>query len=471
MMNHVRGGLLIPLIVVAIGAIAFWFGIRGRRMGNHPTCKRCKFDLFGLPETSMACPECGADLRNAKAACVGRRVRRPRIIWMSCALLVPGLIWTGGVGWIKFRDIATIQYEPVWMLRRAASGRLPIDRDAALVELTRRLEIGKLSKDQIDGIAVLALGAQSDFTQPWVPAWGTFVEEAHQRNALTNQRWESYMRQGVHFEIEARKIVGRGDVLPLRVIGPEFRYGVRARFWWYEATIKIGNGETFKIGDLYGMNLRPDAKDLVFDSLLAPFTSTVNGQQHTRLDIAFSMQIGESATGDAFYTLDTSIPVETSWKFADKAPDVILDVPVADRAAMLASVKLGRVSWWQSGSMVSVPVKMKYPPLNGAFDIIIQADGTEWNLGSFTARKGAVTAFRAERWANNFSAKRIDVILRPSVRAAKWTADLTRIWGEEIVFRDVPVTTSRDTTDDYGTRQESEAKVRAMIRKLHSENR
>jgi hypothetical protein len=50
------GGLFIA------GAALLFVGLRGRRLDDHPLCRRCGFDVFGTPEPQTACPECGADL-------------------------------------------------------------------------------------------------------------------------------------------------------------------------------------------------------------------------------------------------------------------------------------------------------------------------------------------------------------------------------------------------------------------------
>ncbi|MDB5301957.1 MAG: hypothetical protein JWO87_3620, partial [Phycisphaerales bacterium] len=62
--------------VATIAALAFaiallaW-GIRGRRVDDHPICAHCGFDLVGTPASSYVCSECGSDLRDSWAVRTG----------------------------------------------------------------------------------------------------------------------------------------------------------------------------------------------------------------------------------------------------------------------------------------------------------------------------------------------------------------------------------------------------------------
>jgi tRNA(Ile2) C34 agmatinyltransferase TiaS len=58
---------ILPLGLIVVGISALVRGLRGRRIDDHPLCRRCGFDLTGKPETSTRCPECGSDLRRPRA--------------------------------------------------------------------------------------------------------------------------------------------------------------------------------------------------------------------------------------------------------------------------------------------------------------------------------------------------------------------------------------------------------------------
>lgn len=45
--------------LAALGLALFWRGWRGRRIDNHPWCRKCRLDLKGLRPGAARCPECG----------------------------------------------------------------------------------------------------------------------------------------------------------------------------------------------------------------------------------------------------------------------------------------------------------------------------------------------------------------------------------------------------------------------------
>ncbi|HYO10382.1 MAG TPA: hypothetical protein VER17_15540 [Tepidisphaeraceae bacterium] len=68
-------------LAVATGALVLLvLGMRGRRVDDHPVCRRCGFDLVGPPGGTATCSECGADLvdrRRAVRAIAGTSGDRP----------------------------------------------------------------------------------------------------------------------------------------------------------------------------------------------------------------------------------------------------------------------------------------------------------------------------------------------------------------------------------------------------------
>src|SRR5688572_6470665 len=130
--------LVVPIVILIAATVLLITGLRGRRVDDHPLCRRCGFDLIGLPEGSIVCSECGANLHRDRAIRTGHRVRRAGMIVLSLALLLPSLLWVGVVGYIAAADVNWMSHKPVWLLLRDA------DTDgAALAELLTRLNNGK----------------------------------------------------------------------------------------------------------------------------------------------------------------------------------------------------------------------------------------------------------------------------------------------------------------------------------------
>lgn len=148
--------------ILLVGAALFAAGMRGRRIDDHPLCRKCGFDLTGKPAESARCAECGADLSKPNAIRVGHRVRRR-------ALGVAGLL-LGGVAGVQLglqgvhwgREIQWIRYSSVSLLLNNADSATPATRAPALRELGRRLAQDNLSAKKAAQIVDHALDVQAD---------------------------------------------------------------------------------------------------------------------------------------------------------------------------------------------------------------------------------------------------------------------------------------------------------------------
>lgn len=128
-------------IAAVLGLVGFRqldLGLRTRRVGSEPHCRKCEYDLRGLPADAERCPECGADLNAKHARVMGVPKRRTALAWRGLILLliasVPAVHLIQRIsanGWLRV--------EPVWMLRWALGSGDSETRTVADRELWRRL--------------------------------------------------------------------------------------------------------------------------------------------------------------------------------------------------------------------------------------------------------------------------------------------------------------------------------------------
>ncbi len=186
-------------------------GLRGRRVGTEPRCAKCGFDLTGLVERgTTTCPECGQKLDAPGAVMTGVRRRRRWALALAAALLV----FSVGVALSASQRVNWIPYLPSRVLSEYTRWT---GRDAALAELTTRLEAGTLGRGSVDGVVAAALAAQGDLNTAWNHRWGAFVETASLKKLLSSPDERKYLDQVVTVaNVQSRRATLSGWRVPVQ---------------------------------------------------------------------------------------------------------------------------------------------------------------------------------------------------------------------------------------------------------------
>ena len=214
-----------PVAVALASAALLAAGLRGRRVNEHPVCRRCGFDLVGTPADSPRCSECGADLRRPRAVRTGARRRHGGAVAAALLLLVPSLTCVAFLTWADVRSDSLVRHKPVWWLLNDACSRDAVARDAAFNEVSRRFRAGALSDRQTGQVLARALRVQSDPNKVWLPPWGDFVEEAYAAGKVPAEAWRRYVRQAPRAELVATGRFRRGERAWLELVEQPSRVG------------------------------------------------------------------------------------------------------------------------------------------------------------------------------------------------------------------------------------------------------
>jgi hypothetical protein len=213
-------------------------GLRGRRVDDHPLCRRCGFDLTGRPDESTRCAECGADLARRRAVRAGHRERRRAVraghrerrrgpLTVGTLLLLATVVPAGIVGGGRLRGVDWNRYKPQWWLMSEADGKDVAASDLALAELLRRMTADGLSDANRATLVARALDQQGDPAKRWLRTWGEVVEQARAGGHVSDEQWVRYLRQAIGPEALTLYIgpetFGTGEEISLRR-GP-FRIG------------------------------------------------------------------------------------------------------------------------------------------------------------------------------------------------------------------------------------------------------
>ncbi|MEX2388074.1 MAG: hypothetical protein WD534_09360 [Phycisphaeraceae bacterium] len=438
-MSPVLSGLLLLLAV----ALFIW-GWRGRRVGDHPICRACGYDLHGLQSDHASCPECGADITRTRAVQIGRR-RRRRTPLIAAALLLPLGILTA-LPLVTAFDLDA--YKPVWLLRyEAQAGGMP-----ALEELTRRLDVGELSQAQVDAVVGTALATQADRSRPWEPAWGEFVERAQLAGVLTQADLETYVRQALDdggMVLEVRPQVRRGDPVAYRIKTVDVRASASDHFWL------ITHREPLRLGEWTGHRIRSSSG--------GSFTASISGWSglswslseeiladiqpgvHTlELDMRAELfKLGPYGGQQGSALVDVSFTLSGQWELVEaQTPGVTLTSEPSLRVAVEQAFANPRLRLDSSTGNLWGRVDVNSPPTGLAFEAAIRNDGQLWPLNAVTVAAGRTTGYGLSRWEpveGLAEGDRVDLVFTPYVDAALRTTDIFEIWGEAVVIEDVEI--------------------------------
>lgn len=462
-----------PLAVMLLGIAIVGMGLRGRRVDEHPLCRRCGFDLSGKPPDSHVCSECGAELGRKRAIRIGHRQRRAWAILLGVAISMPGIIGLGVLGWLTFQQIDWYQHKPTWWLLREAGYANATTRDNALTELTARDGRKELSEAQTVMAVERILVIQGDSTLPWKPAWGVFVEDLLLSDRLDKERWEKYCRQAAPFRFEVRKRLRRGDPLPLRLTpAPSTRTG--RLFFWPVALDEVQIGPVRLTEAELSARLTPSSDDELrrvvvtrgqhsapsqrypLDDLLAHFrtfmlaepsiNSLPNGKHRISIQcrVAEIVGVGGAPRFGAVSAVHSYsvVRIEQTIDLVDAgspAVDLVMAPELQESVVKSISVDAIYADRRPTHQLVDFALRIASPPMPLSFRVFLRHGGAEWDCGSIVCPKGSAVTRNFSLRADSLLAPQASIILRPDVDAPHTSIDIEQVWGGSFAIPEVPI--------------------------------
>ena len=201
----------LPLLLAGIGGLgACLLGLRGRREGDEPRCKKCAYNLTGL--TSERCPECGSPILPDGIAY--GTLRRRWSLFAGGALLLSLCTWSlGSLAYAHLRMINFHAHYPfAWLLTSARRGE-----GTAFLELIEREKSGLLSVHEINRLVETALAAaEQDLPCRRLNGWLKLLSRWDEDDVFT-------LEQRARFYSSLHRLVTPTIKGPLRI--PERRVG------------------------------------------------------------------------------------------------------------------------------------------------------------------------------------------------------------------------------------------------------
>jgi hypothetical protein len=130
------------------------------------------------------------------------------------------------------------------------------------------------------------------------------------------------------------------------------------------------------------------------------------------------------------------------------SPLIKLVAPEDQRQAVEAALRPKEIFWFPGpeerhkflGFKFDIPDDFEFPV---AFRVYARRGASEWELGRvikpYCWEKSNSRILRDWEWAVGFSGDSVDIVLRPALDLAEKANDVEKIWGGEIVYKDVPV--------------------------------
>lgn len=432
---------VVGLAVFAAGLFLLVLGLRGLRIGDHPHCRWCGFNLHGLDALSAVCPECGADRTRKGAVRIGKRKRRPIVSTLGAFLLIASISLSGVLMWGRATQFDWNTIKPAWLLLQEARSANAPTREAALTELFSRKDAGNLHDQSRHDLFMTLLDIQADRAVPWQAEWGDAIYQAYTAGSLDEKAYKRFLEQAIVFDFEIRPQVRKGTALPMWL-----RYETRAAsaldLWLTVERSLLLIGETDYTKRGWG------------GESWAPFGDNGGSGHSIRVEEPlgqhevrgkWKVSVASEYLGEAIHswTLELSSLVAV----VDESGDPITMLPDADLHADIAertSVNGVRVRDADSEGRrwTDTMVNFRELPINVGFDVYWRIGEEEWLVGTATigAMRGSYS-FGCHEGLEGLpdEVNAVTVVLRASKEAARRTIDLTEIWDGELVFEDVPV--------------------------------
>ena len=471
-----------------LGSALMVLGLRGRRVDDHPICRKCRFDLVGLYPGVGVCPECGTRVRAVaddassrrvrKAIRVGnRRRRRAPIVAGAVTLLVSTTLLVAQltrVDWDSLKPFPVLTAE----LRLAVNAKNTVRADELLSEILNRVQTKRLDAARLMPLVRTALDLQADQNAPWTQAWGDLIDAYDAAVGLGPDQRTAYFSNCVQLSFEMSQSVRVGDAVPVRLVYNRSRLGATREIHAVQQILSGAiaghpfSGPGYDNHSLYGSNrsnsFGPMGVDVGSPGLVPgtyPITFTIQYTLGDSLEYEWRDWLrnwAQYAESDAQSVVVFTRTVEKTIQLVPRDDSDITLVAASSPDEIRSHFEVSRV--WASRTAdaqvrLEVPVRITSPPYPVFIEVVCRQSEQEWTIGMMGLDPGAelpfISVYSPTRtghvsrldtgtlWVDapaDFDAQAVDIVIRPSLDAARRKIDMHAIWDVgEIVFENVPV--------------------------------
>ena len=467
--------LLFPVVLV-VGVFLIARGAVGKMRLSEPRCAKCKYDLrahrfWESAETERRCPECGSDLMADDAVSFGRSVRRPRLMLAGLGLLaIPAMLLLTAIG-MRSRATPVIMAGPMGNSTKTNAvliAELPKNAMAPWhwQELEARLKSGRLTTAEtqqvIDALIATVDKARLASGQSQPMHWSNeFLTSADQSGQVSGSQYQKLVSAfyGPDPKLTARDRVVEGRPLNFSIQwgGPwnlpktkfvkalrEARVGdkavtVQSRYSPQQSDPDYLSEEgSTAIWGKIPLKLKPGVYDLSFvlDAAALDDSTTLVGIDNKPGQ--------KSRWKDVRATMEATVPLKLTVLPAGQEVVELVTDPAMDPVAA-GAVKRPRLIVLKSSGINNVRVDVIFGEANAAPVPVIgqwyvRVGSKEETLSSY-AQIGKLGGWRSQTYRKPFpkDLDEVDLVFKPSITDADSYPEVSKIWGNPIVFEKVPL--------------------------------
>ncbi|HMB95693.1 MAG TPA: hypothetical protein VKK61_06605 [Tepidisphaeraceae bacterium] len=419
-----------------MGIILLDRGLRSRRIGQEPHCRRCDYLLIGL--SSNCCPECGAELSRRNIV-HGNKRNQASVAWIGAAALVLGLTMAIGVITAGIVLPNFYHYLPTFILMRELQPSINSWHNAAFDELNRRDLAGELSAKYQNRLIDVALqeqpaAAPGQLTQALID----FAARQYLAGRMTAPQQQLFGRQSLQLALRVRKRVVLGDSAPYEIVENS---RTPSGIWWSHLVMQQINLDGKKI---QGAESGSGSFSGVFGggSSGSSIECKTVGQHRLEVICRIELRNGQFDSPNSTLVYKEDRALSADFQVVPESPaDYIkfIEDPQSDAAIHSAIVPSDIQFHVGQSKSLHCNIGLKSLPYNVALDVFARFNGHEKLVGSVYGNAGSGTVYSINGAMDEDVPATIDLILRSSEKAASNTVDLTQIWNGELIYPNLPV--------------------------------
>ncbi len=438
--------------LLLVGIVLLVVGFRGKKINDHPICKKCKFDLVGIYPDHTRCPECGTALSTPRAILQGARKRRKASIATGLALMLVSLSLSVLAGVVIARSLNVYAYLPDSVLMVLVEYSNANRRQNALTELTARISNNQLSDQRIETLVDKALTIQADPNAQWLPQWGDIIDQAIANKKIQPSQIKEYLVHAIDIQLSIPKNAAAASTIPVGFILRMPRGGSRTAIIaeilsdHMQLFDTSGRQVEFSIDTIHSIPFVSSggsamlSRNIVLD--VEPGKYRLASEVDIHLGIASTQSRGLPARPyvDKKHLETTMDVVPKDTRFVKYLPQQI------NQAAIDQQMKIGITL---TNLVISTPGHISYQfnyknlPVSSAFEIKLRQDNQDHHIGTIyfpRSGQGEMSSVDVSTdWVNSGSP--ITIILQSSLDVAEslsaFSSAYSEIWQGRIIFENV----------------------------------